>query len=116
MEFIRESIWDSGFSGVTLMYSGGVLTHTFVLESTEHQRRERQDESRLRSIAKPAWQQGGGEHCAAAAAGGKWRGSPETPGGVSVGPEPEPSPPQAPELMEPDSFSPFNSPQPSRSS
>lgn len=53
---------------MTLMCSGGTLKpHVFLLESTEPQRRERANESKLRRAPEPARQAGGRELRAAAA-------------------------------------------------
>lgn len=62
---------EGDFSGMTLLYSGGTSATHILLESTEHQRRERENESKLRSAPKPTQRQGGRECRAAATAGGK---------------------------------------------
>lgn len=63
----------------------------FILESTERQRRERENESKLRTAPEPTRPQGERELGAAAAAGGERGGAPEKPGGVSPGPRACPS-------------------------
>ena len=58
------------WGNIQLRLLSGIFLKTHFTWCRKNSRRERQNESRLRSVAKPAWQQGGGEHCAAAAAGG----------------------------------------------